>query len=174
MTKYIIAHDVGTSGNKAVLVDTAGKVQSTTTAPYPIHYPCPDWAEQDPEDWWHAITATTRQVIEKAGIAPGDVLCMVFATQMLGIVPMGKDGQPLRPGIIWLDARAPQQAERIMRKFLGPQVFAMIAGAELSAKDGLPKLLWLKENESHIYPWDDLFSGRQRLPHLPCDRQDGV
>jgi xylulokinase len=151
MTQYIIAHDVGTSANKAVLVDTAGKVHATATAPYPIHYPCPDWAEQDPEDWWHAITATTRQVIEKAAIAPGDVLCMVFATQMLGIVPMGKDGQALRPGIIWLDARAPEQAERIMHKFVHRKLFAMVAGAELSGKDGLPKLLWLKENESHIY-----------------------
>lgn len=151
MTQYIIAHDVGTSGNKAVLVDTAGKVHATTTAPYPIYYPCPDWAEQDPEDWWHAITTTTREVIEKAGIAPAEVLCMVFATQMLGIVPMSKDGQPLRPGIIWLDARAPEQAERMMRKFGHRKLFAAVAGAELSGKDGMPKLLWLKENEPHIY-----------------------
>ena len=151
MTQYIIAHDVGTSGNKAVLVDTAGKVYATTTAPYAVHYPCPDWAEQDPEDWWHAIATTTRHVIAKAGIAPSDVLCMVFATQMLGIVPMSKDGQPLRPGIIWLDARAPEQAERIMHKFVHRKLFAIVAGAELSGKDGLPKLLWLKENEPHIY-----------------------
>ncbi|MGQ9492519.1 MAG: xylulokinase [Anaerolineae bacterium] len=151
MTQYIIAHDVGTGGNKAVLVDTEGNVYATAFAPYPISYPCPDWAEQEPEDWWHAVTITTRQVLEQAKVAPGDVLCMVYTTQMLGIVPMGKDKQPLRPAIIWLDARAPAQAERIMRKFLGRKVFALIAGAELSGKDGLPKLLWLKEHEPHVY-----------------------
>jgi len=75
----------------------------------------------------------------------------VHTTQMLGIVPMGKDGLPLRPGILWLDARAPDQAVRVMRKFLGPHMFAMIAGAEISGKDGLPNLLRLKENEPHIY-----------------------
>ena len=149
--KYIIAHDVGTSGNKAVLVDTEGNIQASAFQPYPVHYPRPDWAEQEPEDWWNAITVTTRQVVEQSGVAPRDVLAMVYTTQMLGIVPMGADGQPLRPAIIWLDGRAPRQAERIMRKFLGRRVFAAVAGAELSGKDGLPKLLWLKENEPEVY-----------------------
>jgi xylulokinase len=150
-TQYIIAHDVGTSGNKAVLVDTEGNIHASAFQPYPVHYPRPDWAEQNPEAWWNAITTTTRQVLEQAGITPQDVLAMVYTTQMLGIVPMGQDGQPLRPAIIWLDGRAPQQAERIMRKFLGRRVFAAVAGAELSGKDGLPKLLWLKENEPETY-----------------------
>jgi len=151
MTQYIIAHDVGTGGNKAVLVDTSGDVRATAFAPYPVQYPCPDWAEQQPEDWWRAVSTTTREVMERAGIRPSDVLCMVYHTQMLGIVPMASDGQPLRPAIIWLDARAPEQAERIMRKFLHRRLFAAIAGTEITGKDGLPKLLWLKENEPEIY-----------------------
>jgi xylulokinase len=151
MTQYIIAHDVGTGGNKAVLVDTAGNVCATAFRPYPVHYPRPDWAEQHPDDWWQAVTSTTRQVVEQTAISPGDVLCMVYSTQMLGIVPMGSDGQPLRPAIIWLDGRAPEQAERIMRKFLHRKLFAAVTGAELSGKDGLPKLLWLKEHEPQVY-----------------------
>ena len=151
MTQYIIAHDVGTGGDKAVLVDTQGAVHATAFADFPVHYPCSDWAEQEPEDWWQAVTATTRQVLQKAAANPSDVLCMVYSTQMLGIVPMGRDGRALRRGIIWLDGRAPEQAERIMRKFLHRRLFAAIAGAEISGKDGLPKLLWLKEHEPGIY-----------------------
>ncbi|MFQ6100032.1 MAG: FGGY-family carbohydrate kinase [Anaerolineae bacterium] len=151
MPQYIIAHDVGTSGNKAVLVDMKGNIHGSAFQPYPIHYPRPDWAEQEPEDWWSAVAATTRQVLEKSTAPLRDVSAMVYTTQMLGIVPMGTNGQPLRPAIIWLDGRAPEQAERIMRKFLGRRVFAAVAGAELSGKDGLPKLLWLKENEPEIY-----------------------
>jgi xylulokinase len=151
MGQYIVAHDVGTSGNKAVLVDSTGNVHATASTAYPIHYPRPDWAEQDPEDWWSAVATTTRRVVEQGGISPRDVLCMVHTTQMLGLVPMGTGRQSLRPAIIWLDARAPEHAERIMRKFLGRRVFAAIAGAELSGKDGLAKLLWLKENEPEVY-----------------------
>ncbi|MBL7065233.1 MAG: FGGY-family carbohydrate kinase [Anaerolineae bacterium] len=157
-TQYIIAHDVGTSGNKAVLVDTGGDIRASAFQPYPVHYPRPDWAEQEPEDWWKTIVATTRHVLAQSGVPPQDVLAMVYTTQMLGIVPMGRVGaglvpahEPLRPAIIWLDGRAPGQAERIMRKFLGRRVFAVVAGAELSGKDGLPKLLWLKENEPEVY-----------------------
>jgi xylulokinase len=148
---YILAHDFGTSGNKAVLVDTAGNVRATAFTPYDIHYPRPGWAEQEPEDWWRAIVSSTHQVLQTGGVAPRNILGMVYATQMLGIVPMSSTGQPLRPAIIWLDARAPEQATRIMNKFLGRRIFAVIAGAELSGKDGLAKLLWLKENEPQVY-----------------------
>jgi xylulokinase len=149
--KYILAHDVGTGGNKAVLVDTDGGVRATAFAPYPIHYPHPDWAEQDPQDWWNAITTTTRQVLKQSKVPPRDIIGIVHATQLLGIVPMDSAGQTLRPAIIWLDARAPEQAERIMRKFLGPQVFAILAGTVLTGKDGLAKLVWIKENEPEVY-----------------------
>lgn len=149
--QYIVAHDVGTGGNKAVLVDTEGAIHASAFQPYPVHYPRPDWAEQEPEDWWAAVTTTTRQVVEQSGVAPRDVLAMVHTTQMLGIVPMGEDRQPLRRAIIWLDGRAPEQAERIMHKFLGRRAFALVAGTALSGKDGLPKLLWLKENEPAVY-----------------------
>jgi xylulokinase len=148
---YILAHDVGTSGNKAVLVDTSGKVKATAFVPYDVQYPRPGWAEQDPEMWWHAIVMTTRKVVKSSGITPKNIIGMVHATQMLGIVPMAASGKPLRPGIIWLDARAPEQSRRMMNKFLGRRVFALIAGAELSGKDALPKLLWLKENEPEVY-----------------------
>jgi len=148
---YLLAHDVGTGGNKAVLVDTDGNIRATAFAPYPIHYPRPDWAEQEPEDWWRAVVSTTHQVMQQSGVSQRDILGVAHTTQLLGIVPMGADGRPLRPAIIWLDARAPSQAEHIMGKFLGRRVFAAIAGAELSGKDGLPKLLWLKENEPEVY-----------------------
>ncbi len=57
----VLAYDVGTSGTKAVLISTDGQVRATAFEPYPTTYPRPLWAEQDPEDWWRAIAATTRR-----------------------------------------------------------------------------------------------------------------
>lgn len=151
MTKYIIAHDVGTSNNKAVLVGVDGGVHGKAIRPYDIKYPKPGWAEQDPEDWWKAVTETTRQLLSDSGVSPSDILCVVFSTQMLGIVPMDDKGNYLRQGIIWLDNRAPEEAKWVMGKFLGRTVFALIAGAEIGGKDGIPKLVWLKKNEPEIY-----------------------
>ena len=149
--KYIIAHDVGTGGNKAVLVDPQGHIRSSAFELYKVTYPRPDWAEQKPEDWWRAVTRSTQQLLAESGAQPGEILCVTYATQMLGVVPMTADGEPLRPGIIWLDGRAQKQARQIMRKFLGPKVFAAIAGTPLSGKDVVPKMLWLKQNEPDVY-----------------------
>jgi xylulokinase len=151
MGEYIVAHDVGTSRNKAVLIDSLGRVHGSASAPYPVHFPHPDWAEQEPEDWWRAVSTTTRRLLEESGVPPRHVVAMIYTTQMLGIVPVGPRGDVLRRAIIWLDGRAPAQAERLMRKFLGRRAFALVAGAELSGKDGLPKLLWLKEHEPGVY-----------------------
>jgi len=150
-SEYIVAHDVGTGGNKAVLVDPQGHIHGSAFEPYEVTYPRPDWAEQKPEDWWRAVTRSTRRLLDESGVHPGDVLCVTYATQMLGVVPVTADGEPLRPGIIWLDARAQRQAEQIMRRFVGPWLFAALAGAPLSGKDVMPKMLWLKQNEPGVY-----------------------
>jgi len=151
MSKYILAHDVGTSNNKAVLVDVEGKVHGKCMVPYDVSYPQPGWAEQSPDDWWRAVTETSRQVLADTKVSPADILCIVFSTQLLGIVPMDASGTRLGEGIIWMDNRAPDEARWIMNKFLGEKVFAAIAGASINGKDGMPKLIWLKKNQAGIY-----------------------
>jgi len=151
VSEYIIAHDVGTGGNKAVLVDPQGHIHSSAFEPYEVAYPRPDWAEQKPEDWWRAVTRSTQQLLAESGVQPSEILCLTYSTQMLGVVPVDGSGTLLRPAIIWLDARAQRQAEQVMRKFLGPKVFAAVAGTPISGKDVMPKMLWLKQNEPGVY-----------------------
>jgi xylulokinase len=149
--QYIIAHDVGTGGSKAVLVDTKANVLGCIFEPYPVHYPHSDWAEQEPEDWWQAVTCGTRQLLERYNVRPADVLCTTFTTQMLGVLPMDAQGQCLQRAIIWLDARGGRQAGRVMRRLLHPSIFASVAGARLSGKDWIPKIWWLRENALELY-----------------------
>lgn len=151
MAGYIVAHDVGTSGNKAVLVDTEGRVRGKCFEPYATYYPRPGWGEQEPGDWWRAVSTTTRLLLERTGVSPRDVVCITYAGQLLGIVPMDAKNGHLRRAIIWLDCRAGGQAQRVMRKFLGPRVFALVAGTVVGGKDGIPKLLWLKSEEPETY-----------------------
>jgi xylulokinase len=157
MDQYIIAHDVGTSANKAVLVGTDGRIHGKCSAPYEVHYPEAGWAEQEPADWWKAIAETTRELLRQTGVSPDQILCVTHSTQMLGIVPMSAETGSLGRAIIWLDSRASVQAQRMMRKFIGPRVFTFIAGAPMSGKDCIPKLLWLKDEEPNLYRNTDFF-----------------
>ena len=149
--QYIIAHDVGTSSNKAVLIDVTGKVHCSASEVYPSFTPHPNWFEQNPSDYWDAVVKTTRSVMEKSQVLPKDIVAIVYTTQAMGIIPIDKTGMVLRPNITWVDGRAEKQARQIMRKFGGARVFKTMVGIELMGKDVIPKLLWLKQEESQVY-----------------------
>lgn len=156
MGEYIITHDVGTSCNKALLVDINGVPIANSIEYYDVKYPKQNFAEQNPDDWWRAICKTTKDVLEKSGVRKEEILGITFSNQMLGIVPINKSGY-LRDAIIWLDNRAIKEANFVMRKFISSKIFALLAGAPLTGKDGIPKLLWLKNNEREIYDKMDYF-----------------
>lgn len=155
--QYIIAHDVGTSGSKAVLVDLKGNIYASDSEKYNLYFPCTNWVEQEPTEYWNAITKTTKNVMKKSGIKPEEVIGMAYSTQVLTIIPVDKSGKVLSRAINWMDGRAEKQAKEVMNKFGGAAVFSKIAGAVLTSKDGLAKLLWMKENQPHIYNEMDCF-----------------
>ena len=55
MKPYLLGIDIGTSACKAAVFDQNGEVVASASEEYPVDYPRPGWAEQNPEDWWHAV-----------------------------------------------------------------------------------------------------------------------
>lgn len=149
--KFIVSHDVGTGGSKAVLTDIAGNILSSSFEPYPVSHPHPGWAEQDPRDWWQAVTVSTQRLLKESKIKARQVIGTGFATQMLGVLPMDESGNPLRQAIIWLDSRADEQARRLVRRLGGSRVMMLMAGAVPSGKDVICKMLWIRDNEPQIF-----------------------
>jgi xylulokinase len=148
--KYILAHDLGTSGNKATLFGEDGSLVASEVYAYGCRYFNATWAEQDPEDWWKAICVTSRNLLEKARVDAGDVAVVSFSGQMMGCLCVDREGRPLRPSIIWADQRAQAQAASIAGK-IGAYDFYRIAGHRNSASYGLQKLMWVRDNEPEIY-----------------------
>jgi xylulokinase len=148
---YVLSFDVGTSSVKALLLDVSGNVVSHTIEGYDSYMPQPGWMEQDPADYWNAVLKTTRQILNDSGIDRGLVRGLVFTTQAMGIIPIDKDGNVLRRNITWVDSRAEEEAVWFMKRFMGRKVFKSIIGIEITGKDVLPKLLWLRKKEPDIY-----------------------
>jgi xylulokinase len=109
--KYLIAHDIGTSADKATLFDTEGRLIKSVSEPYATRYFDGVCAEQDPEDWWTAVCRSTKALT--AGIDPADVAAVSFSGQMQGLLCVDRQGQPLRPFIIWADVRAAKEAKEL-------------------------------------------------------------
>jgi len=148
--KYILAHDLGTTGNKATLFSVDGELGASALYEYPVSYPHNSWVEQDPEDFWKAVCLSTRELLEKARVSNTDVAGVCFSGQMMGCLLVDKEGRPLRPIIIWADTRAGAEAGE-MEKKLGMGYVYRTTGHRISASYSAAKLLWVRNNEADIY-----------------------
>jgi xylulokinase len=150
MKNYIIAHDLGTTGNKATLYDREGKLVGSTFDGYGTEYAQTNWAEQNPEDWWRAVCGSTHKLLQQTKVPAQEIACIVFSGQMMGCVALDRKAQPLRNAIIWADQRAVPQ-ERWVSERVAPEVMYWITGHRLSASYTLNKILWLRDNQPDIY-----------------------
>lgn len=148
---YILSHDIGTSSDKAVLVDFKGKIVATKKHDYPTLYPYPAWVEQVPSDYWGAVCATTKAIIKENKINPSEIKGIVFATQAMGVIPVDEKGNTLYNNITWVDGRAEKQAQSIMKRFGGKKLFSLLSGTPIMGKDVIAKLIWLKEEQPDVY-----------------------
>ncbi len=159
--QYILAHDLGTSSNKAVLTTDRGEIVAATQVAYPLISPRPEIAEQDPEHWWEAVARASRDVIAQAGIAPEDVAALCFAGQMQCTLPVDREGQPLMNAMIWLDSRAQRQSREITRGWPKIEGYGAMrlwrwirltnGVPTLSGKDPVAKMLWLREQRPDLW-----------------------
>ena len=148
---YILAHDLGTTGNKATLLDAdRGAPVASAFVPYETAYPEPNWAEQDPADWERALYEGTAALLSRAGVAPGDVAVVSFSGHMHGALPVDASGRPLRPAIIWADQRASEEADRV-RERCGAERIYRTTGHRVSPVYTAEKLMWIQAHEPEVF-----------------------
>lgn len=148
MAKYLLAHDIGTSGNKASLFSVEGELIRSATVSYPVNYGAKGHAEQNPQDWWEAVCRSTKEIT--ADIPADQVEAISFSGQMQCCLVVDREGQVLRPAIIWADQRAEEQAQRLREKLDGTYEYRLL-GHRLSPTYSIEKLMWIRDNEPDIY-----------------------
>lgn len=159
--KYILTHDLGTSGNKAVLFNLNLDVVYKTKVDYPLYYPKTGWAEQNAEDYWQAVKKATNILIEKSQINKNEIIALAFDCQMNCTIPIDNKGNPLMNSISWLDTRAAPLARIYSKGMIKVSgyglktilMFIKITGGApgFNGKDPISHILWIKENEAEIY-----------------------
>ncbi|HEY8679396.1 MAG TPA: xylulokinase [Candidatus Dormibacteraeota bacterium] len=137
--------DLGTSSAKALLLDVDGSIIGTGSAGYPVHSPRPGWAESDPQAWWAAVASAVGEATRGHAL---EVAAIGLAGQMHGVVISDEAGHPLRPAIIWADARSHKQVEAY--RALRPDLQRTLANPPSTGMAG-PTLLWLRDHERHLY-----------------------
>jgi xylulokinase len=143
----ILTFDLGTTGCKVCLWDTEGALLSSADHGYPTHHPKPDWAEQDPEDWWRATVTAGRQCL--AGQESSRIAAIGLSSQREGVVPIDRDGKPLSRCIIWMDRRCREQSIRLGEEY-GVSFLHHHTGVAPDPNYTACKLLWLRENQPDL------------------------
>ena len=147
---YFIGIDSSTTATKALLMAGDGRVIGVASSSYEFETPQPLWSEQRPELWWTATVKSIRQVLADAGVAPTAIKGIGLTGQMHGLVLLDKDGEVLRPALLWNDQRTGAECDE-MRAKIGKQRLIDITGNDALTGFTAPKILWVKNNEPEIY-----------------------
>jgi len=150
MGEFLLGLDVGTTGAKALVINSLGSVIASSTTEYPTMSPAPLWSEQDPEDWWRASCQSFQKVLAIAKIAPDKIRGIGLTGQMHGLVLLDKSGKVLRPCIMWNDQRTMPQCEQ-MTCDIGFERLLELTGNAMLPGFTAPKILWVKENEPEVF-----------------------
>lgn len=137
--------DLGTSSCKTVLVNDTGTVIQQASYSYPLSTPKPFWSEQCPEDWWQALILSVRAVLHAS---PIEIKGIGLSGQMHGLVLLDKQGQVLRPAILWNDGRAQPECELLCQKV--PSFLQEIGNYPLVGHPA-PKILWVQRHEPEVW-----------------------
>jgi xylulokinase len=143
--------DIGTSGSRAVVIDAAGQIVASQTAPHsPFASPGPAWAEQDPLDWWRAATTAVREVLAADGVSADAIEAVGLSGQMHGAVLMDESGNVLRPSIIWCDQRTAEECRWLNLEIGETRLLELTSNPALT-NFTLTKLLWVRRHEPEVW-----------------------
>lgn len=151
MTKqYFLGIDTSTTSSKALLIDTSGSIVAVTSSPHTLQTPHPLWSEQDPYEWWQAVSSSIHAILLKAGIRSEQIAAIGLTGQMHGLVLLDAAGIVLRPAILWNDQRTQAQCDEIHAR-IGRKRFIQISGNVALTGFTAPKILWVQQKEPEVY-----------------------
>lgn len=150
---YYIGYDLGSSSIKVALVSSdSGKSIALISEPkkeMDMQAIETNWAEQDPDQWWHYICVATNRLLKENSIDPTDIKGIGISYQMHGLVLIDKDGVPLRKSIIWCDGRAVSIGDAAFQNIGEQQCSEHLLNSP--ANFTASKLRWVKENEPDLF-----------------------
>ena len=148
MTTGLLGIDLGTGSIKALVVDLAGTTRGRGSAEYPLHHPKPGYAEQNPADWWRATVTAVREAVAQAGAL--QVVAIGLSGQMHGAVPLGADGDPIAPAVIWADTRSAAQVDEITRA-VGAERLIEMTGSPLATGFQAATIRWWQAAQPDVW-----------------------
>lgn len=162
MGTLLLAVDLGTTSLKVCLYDVGEqlRVRASTRRGLGLHLDADGTAEQDPRQWWRALSEAVSELLTTTATAPSDIRGLTFCSQMQCLVLVDREGAPVRPALSYLDQRPTRRMHALTRG--GPRVAGIGAallvpwlrisgGVAASVKDPLWKYLRVADEEPEAF-----------------------
>ncbi len=151
--RIVVSIDVGTESTRAAVFDASGSCLGSSSCPHATQHPAAGWAEQRPEDWWHGMGEAIRGALAESRGDPSEVAALCIATTSCTVLACDASGVPLRPALLWMDARSAPQAAEILERGAGDEALRVNCEGmgPLSAEWMLCKALWLKQEQPELW-----------------------
>ena len=144
--EYIMAIDQGTTGSRAMVVNSKGKVVSNAYKEFPQIYPMPGWVEHDPEVIWETTLSVMKQSMDKAAIGSDNIRAIGITNQRETTVLWDKNTlKPIGNAIVWQCRRSSSICDDLKRQGLSP-LFQEKTGLVIDAYFSATKIKWMLDN----------------------------
>ncbi|WP_267383287.1 glycerol kinase GlpK [Cyanobacterium sp. uoEpiScrs1] len=152
--KYILAIDLGTTGNRAIIFDKDGAIAGQAYKELTQHYPYPGWLEHDATEIWQDTRSVIDQVLGKKQIDITAIEAIGLTVQRETCLLWDKTtGKPLHKAIVWQDRRTSDMCSELRRKGKSREITRK-TGLVLDPYFSATKLAWLinwvKENKPSV------------------------
>ena len=142
---YIMALDLGTTGNRAIIFDRQGAIAGQAYRELTQYYPQPGWVEHDARDIWAAIPWAMESALAKSGLKSTDIAALGLTVQRETCLLWDRPtGRPLANAIVWQDRRTAPLCNQLRAAGQAKEIYDR-TGLILDAYFSATKLAWLLE-----------------------------
>lgn len=144
--KYIIAIDLGTTGNRVFCFDESGKPISSVYKEFTQYFPKPGWVEHDPEEIWRSIQELIPAAIKQGDLSSKDAISIGITNQReTAVLWNRKTGKPVYNAIVWQCRRTTDICNALKEKGL-EDLFRKKTGLVIDAYFSGTKINWILNN----------------------------
>lgn len=148
--KLFLGLDNGGTTTKAAIFDSTGRELGSASVLTDAICRQPLFAERDMDEMWDANCRVIHAALEKAGVSPDDIAAVAVCGHGKGLYLWGRDGRPVRNGILSSDTRAYAYMRQWQQDGTEAAAFP-ISCQHLMAFQPVVLLAWLKDNEPESY-----------------------
>ena len=143
---YIMALDAGTTSNRCILFDKAGRMCSVAQKEFTQYFPKPGWVEHDANEIWATQLGVALSAMNKIGASAAEIAAIGITNQRETTIVWDREtGEPVCHAIVWQCRRTSALCDELKAKGL-TETFRQKTGLVIDAYFSATKLKWILDN----------------------------